>query len=242
MELSEYQNQYDTLQVIIKETNELITNLKDKAKLSGFYFADNKFKKPKTILGCVVKYAYYSRYVVEAGAMFDGDEYAYRLKDKLDIKALGEELLTLKAKSAKCEEEATPGVNYKHNPMTSEEYEDVFKKYYHYFPEHISYPQLKSYKYQKRTSGLYVSSSEMVDTVTYDTERHIKDCAEFIKLFSYENDQISYRYASGNDQGECVNDSGFTIGLYDEKYIDTFIEKSYEDKFDVYCYGDSVKW
>jgi hypothetical protein len=126
--------------------------------------------------------------------------------------------------------------------MTSEENETVFEKYSNYFPEYIAYPQLKSYKYQKRTSGLYVSPSKMIDSVTYDTERHIKDCAEFIECFTYENDQISYRYASDGDQGECVNDSGFTIGLYDEKYIDTFKEKSYEDKFDVYGHCGSVKW
>ena len=173
--------------------------------------------------------------------MYDGVQYAYEIEE-IDIKALGEEIIALKEKALRSALEATPGVNYKPNPMTPEEFEDIFKKYKDYFPEWISYPQLKSWKYQKKTSGLYISPSKMVDTITYDIERYIKDCTEFIECFSYENDQISYRYSGDNLPESCVDDSGFTIGSYDKKYIDTFVEKSYEDEFDVYSHGDSVKW
>lgn len=242
MELSEYQTQYDALQVIINEANKNVSFLKENAKDFGFYFSNNEFKKSKTILAYVVRCAYYDTYVGEKGAMYRGCEYAEEINDNLDIKALGEEVIALKEKSFKCAQEATPGPNYKPNPITSEEFELVFKKYSKYFPEYISYPQLKSYKYKKKGSSFYSSPSDVIDTTSFDREKHIKDCTKFIECFTYEYEQISYRYSGGNRPEECVDDSGFTIGKYDKKYIDIFEETSYEDEFDVYYHAGKVKW
>ena len=55
MELEEYQSKYNALETIIKEANKNISALKADAKNHGFYFADNQFKIPKTILACVVR-------------------------------------------------------------------------------------------------------------------------------------------------------------------------------------------
>jgi len=39
-----------------------------------------------------------------------------------------------------------------------------------------------------------------------------------------------------------VNGSGFDLGYFDEKWINNFKSSSYEDKFDVHCHGDKIKW
>lgn len=245
MNLEWFQTKFNSLDTIIKQAQKDISFLKEEATKSGFYFTNGEFKKPETILAYVLKYAYYSTYVGEKGAMYNGAEYAESLDYDdivIDIKAWGEELIALQEKAVKCFEEATPGPSYKPNPMTSEEFESVFKKYSPYLPEGLDYPSLQDWKYRKTTSGFYASPSKMIDTVSYDTERYIKDCTEFIQCFSYENNQISYRYNGRSRQEEFVNNSGFTIGLFEAKYIDTFKEVSYEDEFDVYSHADEVKW
>lgn len=239
MKLEEYQKELNNLLNIIYNSNKLINELKDKAKLDGFYCTHGTFDKYEKVMGYVSKYAYYTRYVAEAGSMYNGGQQAYRIED-IDIKQLGKELLALKEKALKSEEEATPGVNYKPNPMTNWEFEKVFKQYEEFYPEGLYYPKIEDYK--NKTYGFYTSPSSMTETATYNFEKYIEACTDFIECFTYENDKISYRFAGTSRPQNFVDDSGFDLGFYDSEYLDNFNNNSYEDEFDVYSHRGKVEW
>lgn len=242
MKLKDFQDKFNSYTEVIANSKKSISELKKEALSLGFYFADGTFKSNSTAIGCVYNYAYYSRYVGEKGAMYDGADYACTIDQTLDIEALGLELNVLKEKALKSMKEATPGPGWIPNPMTPEEFENFFKKFDEYYPEYISYPILKSWKYQKEKSDIYTSSNTLSKVYSYDTERFIKDCTDFIECFEYENGRINYRYCGRSRPEECVNGSGFTIGLFDKQYLDTYKEESYEDKFDVYNHRDTIEW
>jgi len=232
MTIEEYQHQYDIIQATIKAGKEAIKSLTEGAKADGFYLKDNKFKKSGTILAWVSRYAYYSRYVGEAGAMYNGSDFADIIEGtELDFEKTILDLEHLKIDVAES------------RILTSDDFERVFFPLRKYFPDYISYPQEKSWEYKKESPGLEPkNSNNKSKIITYDTEQYLEDCKEFLECITYANGILSYRYSGRSDQGELVNDSGFDIGYYDEKYIDNFKEHSYDDKFDVYSHAGEVKW
>jgi hypothetical protein len=239
MTITEYQSKYDFLQNTIKDFKFQLKSLIESAKIDEFYIKNDKFKKSGKVLAYVCREAYYSRYVGEAGAMYNGSDTAGTIDD-LDFEKIIDNLLFLKLRIA---EPYFSGHEDLNRPFTSEDFEKVFLPLRSYFPQYIGYPQEKSWEYKKELPNLQPkNSNNKSKIVTYDTERYIKDCKEFLECITYTDGILSYRYSGESDQGELVNDSGFDIGYYDEKYIDNFKDTSYEDKFDVYCHADEVKW
>ena len=213
MEIQEYQDKYEAYNNAIKAIKEDMKLLTTSAEKDGLYFANGIFKKSGTIIGCVIREAYYDKYVGERGAMYDGSQSAYNTELTIEeFDAMYDNIVALK------EKEITQG------PLSEEEYESVFEFLVDYFPERLYPPYRDAYEYKKNPNKYY------------------EDCVAFFEDITVSNKTISYRYIGEGDQGEYVDGSGFDLGHFDEKWITNFKSSSYENKFDVYGYHGQVKW
>jgi hypothetical protein len=213
MDIQEYQDKYEAFDNAIKAIKTDIKELVTSAEKDGLYFTNGKFKKSGTIIGCVLREAYYDKYVGERGAMYNGSQSAF------DTKLTTEEF----------EEIYQAVVAIKQTPGTEEDYVKVVEMLQDYFPEHCFPPYPTDWTYRK-------------DVPNKNADKFLEHAIKFFEDITAENNKISYRYSGDGDPGEPVDDSGFDLGYFEQKWISNFKSSSYENKFDVYSYRGQVKW
>lgn len=218
IEADERQSGYDEVTCKIKALTAERDALVKEAEKSGFFFKNGRISANEIVIGTISKWAYYSKYVGEKGAMYDYGDSAYELE--LDFEALKSKVIALKARSPK--------------EITLEEYLSVFKSFRDELGEHLEISDEESL-IQK---NWYIQQK----TPEKIPEKILQDCEMYFAMLSYDtlDDKLKFRYKGSSDQEEYVNDSGFDIGAYEKRFLEQYKGESFVDEFD--AFGDSVEW
>jgi hypothetical protein len=213
-----WQEKVDSLGEQIKVLKDQQEEIKKEAALNGFFFNAKKFVPNLIVIGVITKWAYYSKYVGEKGAMYNYDNSAFEIE--IDFEALKTKVNALKAKPPK--------------EVELSEYFSIFATVSDFMGECLDISTEKS-----MIARNWWWNQKHPDKIS---EKVRSDCEKYFAMFSYEpaEDKVKFRYMGSSNQEEYVNGSGFDIGAYESRFLETYKGENFSDKFD--AFDREVKW
>lgn len=211
-QFQDYQNELDAINKQIAELKLKKADLNAEIEEHGYYVVDNKVKKTERVWGAIVKWLYYSRYVGDGkGALHDYSEFSTTLNDT-EYNAL------INAYKSKNLEELCDLLS--RGDLLGERYDIKIKK--------------TRWDYSGRGPSTQIPIPE-----AQIKAKEEKLWSMFSLVDTGIGEELSFRYAGSDDQGEYVDGSGFTLGPFSKKYIDKYKSISFDDEFDA---DSGVEW
>jgi hypothetical protein len=218
----DYQNELDNLNKQMAELKAKRTELEADLEENGYYVKNNKVQKTEKVWGAIVKWSYYSQYVGEKGSMHDHYQHATTVNDK-DYHDI---ISAYKAKDLDKLDDLLGS-----NGLIGENFSLIVPKTRY---DHNASKVLFDVNGNKTSTSGYVPIP--ADKIKAQEDRKL---AMFTLTDTGLGEELSFRYKGSSDQGETVNDSGFTLGPFSKKYIDNYKSYSEEDDFDG---GGMISW
>ena len=221
MTQEEYQSKLDALKAEKKKLDDQKSEIVKALKKDGFFLDGSTVRKVEAVYGSITEWRYYSRYVGEKGAMYDGGGGAMELPNFTDedYNRIVNLINNYEISSAKSSNMTDDEV------IAETEWFDEFLAHEGIGTEHFSF--MPSTFYWDYSGG----SSKKVELSKSQIR---KECCDNLDMLSIEADgTIKWQYSGSDDQGElCDDDTYFTIGKYTTDFLKNFKSYDYNDQFE----------